>query len=378
MKKTILNSDQNSKLKKLVFAAAIVSLAAYILAQIYPSKNDFSYSEPMITAAKIMDSAIVGIQEYCDRVGIPIDETMDPNRTGLIGPEISPIATTLGSPGAKRTTTNPNFAAVIVCLLEQAGVTKGDTIAIGSSASFPALMIASLAAAKAMQLHPIIIISLGSSSFGATDPDLNLLKIYEILLHEKIFDVKPGAISLGGDRDVGRDFEPGTREKLIGQIRASELPFIFQNDLRKNVTERMKIYLGDSEQRKISAFINIGGSYANIGTSELVLKLKPGFNKQMLIPPELERGVLFEMAARNIPTIHLLFIKGLAMNFGLSWDPIPLPTAGDPELLLAYSHHNFLFWIISLFYFLILTLLIVTGKIWMINSKDKISHILSM
>lgn len=319
----------------------------------------------MIKAAQIMEQAILTISAYCEQHAIQIDEVIDPNRTGLIGSEISPIATTLGNLEAKRTTTNPDFAAVIVQLLEQIGVSKGDTIAIGCSGSFPALMVASLAAAKAMEVHPIIIISMGSSSFGATNPDFNLLHSYEVLLQERIFDVKPAAISLGGDHDIGRDFDPIVRKKLIGQISHSGIPFIFEADLQKNVNQRMKIYRGDSEQRKIAAFINSGGSFANIGTSEMVLKLKPGFNEKMLIPSKEQRGMLFEMAARDIATIHLLYVRGLALKYGLPWDPIPLPKAGENELLLARSYGNFKFWLIAILYFLTLLGLIIYGKIWM-------------
>ena len=114
-----------------------------------------------------------------------------------------------------------------------------------------------------------------------------------------------------------------------------------------------------------SLVINIGGSYANIGTSELVLKLKPGINEQMQISPKAERGALFEMAAKNIPTIHLLYVRGLALQYGLPWDPIPLPKAGESELLLAGSHRNFQFWIIIILYFLTLLGLLIYGKIWM-------------
>jgi hypothetical protein len=39
------------------------------------------------------------------------------------------------------------------------------------------------------------------------------------------------------------------------------------------------------------------------------------------------------MAAQNRPCIHLLFVKGLALKYGLPWDPIPLPTPGTLEVL---------------------------------------------
>jgi len=361
IKRTVPLQNQNLKLKRIIIATGIVSLAAYILLQIISPENTLTYSDEMIRAARIMENAIVIIREFCDRSDIKIESAIDPNHTGLVGPQLTELATTLGNLEAKRTTTNPNFAAVIVHLLHEAGVAAGDTIAIGCSASFPALMIASLAAAKAMELHPIIIISVGASSYGATSPGFNLSYIYEVLLREKIFTVQPGAISLGGDKDIGGDFEPLIKKKLIQQIKSSGVPFIYEADLQKNVAMRMKIYQGDSSRNRISAFINIGGSYPNIGTSELALKLKPGLNEKISIPPEEERGVIFEMADRNIPIIHLLYIRGLALKYGLPWDPIPLPIPGESALLSAQSHNDFRFWLVATSYFLTLVLFVVFG-----------------
>ena len=36
------------------------------------------------------------------------------------------------------------------------------------------------------------------------------------------------------------------------------------------------------------------------------------------------------MAARGVPVIHLLYVKGLADRYGLPWDPVPLPGPGEP------------------------------------------------
>ncbi len=207
----------------------------------------------------------------------------------------------------------------------------GDTIAIGCSASFPALMVGSMAAAEVMDLLPVIIISLGASSYGATDPDFNLLDIYNLLLKKAVFSVKPAAISLGGEKDVGENYQPELKKKLMDQIQKNRISFIYEPDLQKNVKIRMKIYNSDLSARSISAFINCGGSYANLGTGNLVLQLKPGLNKKTSLPPQENRGMVFEMAARNIPIIHLLFIKGLVLKYGLPWDPAPLPKPGNQD-----------------------------------------------
>ena len=371
-KRIYFPESQDKKLKWLIFVAGIVSILAFLSVKIFTSEHPLPYSNRMITAAQIMEKAISAIRSYCNRTGIKIDETTDPNLTGLIGSEISPIATTLGNLAAKRTTTNPEFAALVVRLLEEAGVSPGDTIAIGSSGSFPALMIAAIAAAQSLNVYPIIIISLGASSYGATNPDFNLLSIYEVLFQKKIFTVQPAAVSLGGDQDVGRDFDPAIKARLIKQIKNSGFPFIYEPNLEKNVAKRMKIFEGNSSKKsRIAAFVNIGGGYANIGTSEQVLKIKPGLSHPRSIPPKAERGVLFGMAARKIPIIHLLYIKGLAMKYGLPWDPIPLPKPMESGLFNIQSNQNSQFWIISSIYFTILIGLILYGIKISFHSTEK-------
>lgn len=343
--------SHDKKLKWLIILAGFISMFAFLSVKMFTSEFPLLDSDKKVIAAKIMRNATATISAFRDSAGIPIDLTIDPNRTGIIGSEISPIATTLGSLEAKRTTTNPNFAALIVQLLEEAGAVSGDTIAIGCSASFPGLMIAMLAAAQAMHVHPKFIISLGTSSFGATNPDFNLFHIFEVLHQKNISKVPPAAISLGGDLDIGRDFEPEIKERLIQQIKSSGIPFIYEPVLEKNVVQRMKFYEGNSLKSRIAAFVNVGGSYTNLGTSELVLKVKPGVTKPNAIPPRADRGVLFEMAARDVPIIHLLYIKGLALQYGLPWDPIPLPEPMESESSRMKSNNDFRFWIIAGIYF---------------------------
>ena len=69
-----------------------------------------------------------------------------------------------------------------------------------------------------------------------------------------------------------------------------------------------------------------------MGTDSEILKVGPGLAAFSQIPPRERRGVIFEMASRRIPVIHLLFVKGLCDRFGLPWDPSPLPKAGQAKL----------------------------------------------
>jgi poly-gamma-glutamate system protein len=98
------------------------------------------------------------------------------------------------------------------------------------------------------------------------------------------------------------------------------IPLISEKELQKNRSEREKIYFNGNPKR-IKAFINSGGGYANLGNSQAVLNIKPGLIKQATIPEPSRQGMIHVMLQNNIPVIHLLFIKGLAQKYHLPWDP---------------------------------------------------------
>jgi len=310
-----------------VYAAAAVSLA-YIILVLFGPWRQLSSRRELIEAARLMARAEAAIRECRVGSGFPVDEKSDPNRTGLIGLETSPITTSLGNLAAKRTSTNPNFAGLMVRLFYEAGVRNGDVVAVGASSSFPALVIATLCAADVMGVKPLVISSLGASEWGANIPVFNWLDMEKCLRSSGVLDVRPIALAMGGDEDIGRDLSPEGRELLRTRIRGSGVPFLEKPGLRANVDERLRLYNEAAGGRPVRAFVNIGGSWANIGTNSEVLKLKPGLVRNVFVPPPDQRGVLQAMAARNVPVIHLLNIRGLAERYGLPWDPRPLPAAG--------------------------------------------------
>jgi poly-gamma-glutamate system protein len=174
------------------------------------------------------------------------------------------------------------------------------------------------------------------------------------LQKEGICSEPPAAVSLGGDKDIGLDFEPEFRQQLLAKIRAHGLRLLWQENLAQDAAERISIYEINAKS-KIAAFVNCGGAYANLGSSANVLKLKPGLNREVELPPFGERGVLYAMAARKIPVLHLLFIKGLVLQYGLPWDPMPLPQPGKARLQQQPS--GFRFQLICAAYFFSLLLI---------------------
>lgn len=307
-----------------------------------------------LRAAEIMDRAIGAVRGRREKLGRPIDAVADINRTGLIGLESSPITTSHGQLEAKRTTTNPNVAGVIAKLLKQAGVGPGDAVAVGASGSFPGLIVAALSAVEALEARPLMILSLGASNWGANDPEFTCLDMLDGIRAAGVFDVRPIALAVGGENDDGSDMSAEGRDFLVRKIHATGLPFLRLPDLAENVRERLRSYDRAAAPGAVKMFINVGGSWANMGVDSSILNLKPGLTEVAAIPPEGKRGVIQAMAERGIPVSHLLFVKGLAERYGLPWDPVPLPKPGEGELFIIRGRAPLAFLAAALAYFVVI------------------------
>jgi poly-gamma-glutamate system protein len=286
----------------------------------------------MREASEAMASAGRAIRDCRAARGLGVDEAADVNGTGLIGVESSPMTTTLGSLEAKRTTTNPNVAGLLVRILSRAGVRRGDAIAVGASGSFPALVVAVLAACRILEAEPLVIYSLGASQWGANDPRFDGLDMLDCLGRKRGLSFRLIALAPGGEEDRGAELGPEGRNHISERLRGSGLPTLEGPELERDVARRVALYREAASGRRLGAFVNIGGSWANIGTDASVLHVGPGLAKVAGIPAASERGVLHEMAKAGVPVVHLLNIKGLAAAHGLPWDPVPLPGPGEGAL----------------------------------------------
>ncbi len=340
----------------IIYGLAVLSVAFFLVTRFFPL--DPEGIKILRLAAKEMEAAVNIIRTCRQTKGLPFDLQADPNQTGLIGLRRSILTTTLGQLEAKRTITNPDLAALVVYLLCQAGVQQGDAIAVGASSSFPGLIIASLAAAKAIKITPLYIVSLGASQWGANDPRFTWLEIQDCLEQAGWLPWEPVAVSLGGTQDLGLGMEPEGKELLLERVKAKGLRLISESDLEKNVALRLSFYETAAKGKRLAAFINIGGGWANMGENEEVLHLPPGLN---IIDRSITtaKGVVWEMARRQIPVVHLLYIKGLAEKFGLSWDPQPLPRVGQSEFYLEARRSSGHFQLLASVYLLVAFVLII-------------------
>lgn len=311
-------------------------------------------------AAKIMKESIKVIRDYKVENGLTIDKITDPNLTGLIGKELTPLTTTLGNLTAKRTATNPDFAALLINLFIKAGLKRGDVIAIGASGSFPSLILATLSAAKALELKPITICSLGSSMWGANNPELTWLDMENILYQQGLLNYRTVASSIGAEEDNGGGLTEEGKNFILSAIQRNQIPLIREATLEESIRKRLQIYFDNAKKNKIKLFINIGGASANFGKCAAVLKIPPGLNKNIKICHQLNRGIIYEMAEKDIPIIHLLDIRNLALKNGLPLDPIPMPEIGKGDIYYQIKYSKP---IIMAVLGIIITLLLILRKI---------------
>ncbi len=279
----------------------------------------------MLEAARLMAEGIAVTRQARLTRGLTINPWTDPNRTGLIGFEWSPMTTTLGSLASKRTSTNPNLAAGLVRWLHEAGVREGSAVAVGASGSFPGLALGTLAAVHALGGRPISITSVGASSWGANEPEFTWLDM-EVELERAGLATRSVGASVGGEDDDGAGLGPDARRQLLAAIARSGVPLLPGATLAGRVAARMAAY-DAATGGQIAAFVNIGGAAANTGTCLGMLGLRPGVHRA-LPPCRGEPGVMWRMSARGVPVLHLLHVDGIAAAFGLPVDPVPLPEPG--------------------------------------------------
>ena len=313
-------------------AVASVFLAAVMLTA---RQEKGRTADEQLAAARIMAETEEYLKLKMQALGITA-QPEDLNSTFLIGPEVTELTTTNGSVEAKRTSLVPDMAAMMVLFYDRAGLKEGDTVAIGTSGSFPGLALASIAAAQTMGLKTKVIASLGASMYGATRVEFNIFDILLSLREGGFADFELTALSQGSELDRGGGawdgflFE-GTKEifREICEATAAETEAVFidEADLSAGIRTRLELF-GD-----VDIFVNVGGSVVCSGTTTRILDVPAGLVLSFDgIPEDETRGLVFEYLERGIPVVNLLNVRQLASDNGIPYDPVPMPQSGESSV----------------------------------------------
>lgn len=277
-----------------------------------------AYSKKLHAVAT-MERAERVIADLKRQRGIVIDERNDPDGYGVIGPQFTLTTTDRGSQSAKVLAAHPNFAAATTQMMLEAGVRQGDVVAVGMTGSLPGLNLAVLSACEAIGAEPILITSVGSSMFGATDPDLTWLDMEGILAERRLWPFRSVAASLGGGGDVGRGLSPAGRQLLLDAITRNHARLLESPSLIEAVRQRVAIYdsIAAARGKTIRLYVNVGGGLASLGGAQNARLVPAGLTFRLAARNYPNRGVLNVLAERRIPVLHLLEVEKLAARLGI-------------------------------------------------------------
>lgn len=245
-------------------------------------------------------------------------EADDPGQCGLIGVEWSAITTTLGDPGAKRTACDPAWAIQFSRWYSDLGLAPGDPVAIYSSSSFPGLLLSALAAAEAMDLEPLMIVSLGASTWGANHMEGPWPVIASELRRGGFVRHRADYYTLGGDAESGLDLAPEALSLLGAAAEQAGVEMITTANLQDMIGRKFELL----ERHQSKLLVSIGGSHANLGDDPEVLRMPTGF----VLPDEglsAGNGVIGMALRGDIPVIHMLNIRSLSGLNGIPYDRQP-------------------------------------------------------
>ncbi|MDO4266657.1 MAG: poly-gamma-glutamate system protein [Eubacteriales bacterium] len=324
MRKEFQKSQSNKQLIHLLLSICVLFAGLFLVTISGVSEQAPDYSLKY-EASERTEKCFAAIREARLARGLPISKETDVNETGLIGSDYSFITTTLGDLPAKRTTTNPNMAAIIVDMMDQLSLTAGDRIAVNCSGSFPALNTAVLCAADTLGLDPIVISSFGASSHGANDPDFTWLDMEHELYSRGLIGHKSSYFSIGGNLDIGTEMPDEIVQSITKRIEGYGYPLIYDEDLKHNILSRYALY---NSGKPVKCFINVGGNDASFGDSIVMVHAAGGILTE-LSEHDNSTGLVQLFLADDIPVIHLLNIKSIAADYQMPFDPVPLPDVGE-------------------------------------------------
>lgn len=283
-----------------------------------PGEVDLDAARHRATALMREATAIVS-SAHRERIG-PVDLQSDPNNTGFIGVEWSDTTTTLGDLPAKRTATNPAWAAVLVEWMHEADVGAGDVVWAAFSGSFPGLNVAVLSAAEALGARVVAIGSLGASMWGANVPGFPWSDMEMALRDADVFTGGSVAFTLGGSADKGPMLFGDGVTPLRAAAERTGLPLLEPEDLAAAVTLRLQTYEASGGVERPALFVNVGGGHAVTGDCPTGPTFPAGLSRTAPRCGGDVPGLLYVMADLEIPVIHLLNIKELAFGAGIPLD----------------------------------------------------------
>ncbi|MFV0497145.1 MAG: poly-gamma-glutamate system protein [Candidatus Fimivivens sp.] len=333
---------------RLLLATAVISVVAVILTASRSTTVKTDCYEIQRNAYIRMEGCMNAVLGYKRELGIPLLEE-DVNKTGLLGEPFNGITTTIGLLEAKRTTADPNMAALIVRMMQEAGLKSGDIVCGNFSGSFPSLNIAVLTACDAMDIDIYYLTSVGSSTYGANNPQLTFPEMAHRLYSDGFIKHNSIMVTAGGDYDVGTEMDQEILNAIKARITKNGLYWYEERDFERNL--KYKKAMLDSFSP--SCFISAGGNISSMG-----IGADSENHPQGLVIPvistrfkDYKSGLIDRYLADGKSVINLLNVKEIVADYGMPFDSMKIAPAGSGNVFLKkfFSHSVIILSFIAVF-----------------------------
>jgi poly-gamma-glutamate system protein len=243
-------------------------------------------------------------------------------RAALIGGELTPLVTTLGSLQSKALATDPRWAALLVEQFAHRGLTRGGTVLASFSGSFPGLNLAVMAACRALNLRLIAISSVTASTWGANEPGFTWPEMEATLVERGVLPAASRGISIGGTRDMGHDLELNGRRiaQQIQRATAEALGAVVLESasLDDAIARRIALYRAHLAGARPAAYINVGGNHASLGGARAAFRHEEGWLTTQPGADASHASVTSAFLAEGVPVLSLLNVAALAERWKLA------------------------------------------------------------
>lgn len=326
---------QEKRIRIMLLLMLLVTASGLLLAYFTSSVVKKPLYDAAVDAAHRMSACMEEIAAEKARRGIEIPPE-DVFSTGMIGEDFNEITTTSGDLAAKRTSANPDTAAMMVFMLDEAGVKAGDTVGCNFSGSFPALNIATVCACDAMGIKVVYICACGASTWGANNPGLSFPEMADILYKKTLISAPPALVTPGGGGDSGRGLDTELFSEVWDRAEALGYPTLTEEDFEKNVLARKAAL----DAYDIDCFVAVGGHLASLGRGDVVYLLGQGIIHEEVGFTNSGSGLVERYLNEGTPSVLLLNIKKLAADYSLPFDPEKQAEIGTSGVYYEKTYNN--------------------------------------
>jgi poly-gamma-glutamate system protein len=349
---------------------AIISLAGMIMVETMRRQDTIADYGMMVDTARQAEEAMAYIRDLRQKMR-RIDADVDPLDSGMIGVSSSPVTSLAGHLPAKQTTINPNWAAVALKMLRDAGVQKDDVVAVAVSGSFPALNLAAYIALEQLGARPIVIASGSASQWGANVPGLIWIDMSRELRAAGLINIKEVAGSLGGAEDRGVGVSDRGKDVIRLAIKRADVQFLLPATLDEAVAKRIALYSKYAGRKPIRAYINIGGGTASTGPPAIDQYFEPGLITSAVPRAFAVDSVTGHFLKQGVPVLNFSGIATIARRYGLPLTPTAAQPIGSGGV---YNTMGYRRWLAVLWMGLIIAMIYVVTRISGVVSAFSSKH----